>query len=262
MTGKPLDETSVVLLKPDGYSSTPIRSMVHELLARNGLREELRYTMVLDEEDVLDVWPRFASTKYPLSRLLTCLYMTSGPSEVMIVHGPSAASRAHRIKTEVRSVHGAGMFANAIHTPSGPIEVAGALDKFRDCVPKGVPYMRHTYPEQTDGIWGRLAAVGVVELGAAVTRIWSRRDEQGWAALRRMGQAPPVTLLHGGDPHSIDYGMSALAHIFPSWDFDEVIRAYLEADVFGEAILCTGSRSEVDCVRDMLLALGLNASSH
>ncbi len=253
-------ELNILLVKPDGYRSKDIRFLIYTLIHAAGLKEISRYVVNLRKADVLDIWPKFSSVKYPISRELSYLYMTGGLSEVIIVESADVEGRCDSVKKEVRRRYGAGMFCNSIHTPSGDVEIKSAVEKFVVCMQSGEPFLRHVDFGETPGIWGRLAGASLCQLRETAETIWKLKDVGGWEAIKRTRKPGAyVAYLLSGDPHSIDYGMSVLCDVMPEWGLEETFCTYLEADVFGRAPIAAGDYSAMQQLSNDLVRRGLFA---
>ncbi|MFJ6940480.1 hypothetical protein [Streptomyces sp. NPDC101132] len=266
---------SVLLLKPDGYLLPGLRAHLDRLIQRHRLRVVTRYPVVLDATDVEDVWPKLAVGAYPVAHQLTLHYMTGGTSEVTVVAPADPAdpadgaagggtadvvARCTAIRTEVRREFGDTVFANRLHTPTEPEEIAPCVSKFLHSVPRGLPHVRHHDPGTAPGAFGRLAALPSGEIRAAALDVWRRQRRDGWQSFRL--DIPPgeyATYLLPGDSHSIDYGMSVIAELLPQLTLDQIITAYIEMDVRGESRLYGGPAEESTHLADRITAAGLFA---
>ncbi|MFJ5549154.1 hypothetical protein [Streptomyces sp. NPDC093225] len=261
---------SVLLLKPDGYLLPGLRAHLDRLVERHRLRVVTRYPVVLDARDVEDVWPKLAAGAYPVAHQLTLHYMTGGTCEVTVVAaadavdgvdgGPDVVARCTAIRTEVRREFGDTVFANRLHTPTEPEEIAPCVSKFLHSLPHGLPHVRHHDPGTAAGAFGRLAALPSGEIRAAALEVWRRQRRGGWQAFRL--DTPPGehgTYLLPGDSHSIDYGMSVIAELLPHLTLDQIITAYIEMDVRGESRLYAGTAEESAHLADRITAAGLFA---
>ncbi|MFJ7159829.1 hypothetical protein ACIQUQ_33435 [Streptomyces sp. NPDC101118] len=263
---------SVLLLKPDGCLLPGLRAHLDRLIQRQRLRVVTRYPVVLDATDVEDVWPKLAVGAYPVAHQLTLHYMTGGTSEVTVVAAADSdvsaggagtadvVARCTAIRTEVRREFGDTVFANRLHTPTEPEEIAPCVSKFLHSVPAGLPHVRHHDPGTAPGAFGRLAALPSGEIRAAALDVWRRQRRDGWQSFRL--DVPPgeyATYLLPGDSHSIDYGMSVIAELLPHLTLDQIITAYIEMDVRGESRLYGGPAEESTHLADRITAAGLFA---
>lgn len=237
---------SMLLLKPDAMRSDSIRSDFDRLAHELALKIIDRCVVTLSGDDVLDVWPRFACDKFPISRELNTLYMTSGECEGILVSGPSAASKAVSIRNRIRRTHRAAPFANFIHAPTDPIELASNVTKFfsTDRVPG--EFIRHADDSEPVGVWGRFAKQDKEEAIAAARQVWIAVNRGGWDSIWSepvIGQW--ILCLKRGALQSIDFGISALRELISEWPAHAVISTYLEAEHRGEVSLLSGTSSEI-----------------
>ncbi len=272
MSGKPFEEKghpmshqvapgelSVLVVKPDGYRSPQVREYVDVLLEASRLGVELRYEVCLEDEDVMDTWPKFAGPKYPITAELLRLYLTSGPCEVVVVRGPDVVRRCVEVRSKVRARFGTSAFANCVHTPTEPHEIAPNVEKYLVSLPTGRPFARHRDEGTTAGITGRLAALPRPVLLGEARAFWRTAQDDGWRAAWRPRQAGGAfdACLLPGDPHSVDHGMSLIAEALPGSTPREVISAYVEAEVEGWSCLLTGTETQARDLAGLLAARGL-----
>ncbi|MGW0964975.1 hypothetical protein [Streptomyces sp. NPDC002516] len=252
-------ELSVLVVKPDGYRCPQAREYVDVLLEASRLSVELRYEVCLEDEDVMDTWPKFAGPKYPITAELLKLYLTSGPCEVVVVRGPDVVSRCVEVRSKVRARFGTSAFANCVHTPTEPHEIAPNVEKYLVSLPTGQPFVRHRDEGTTEGITGRLAAVPRSDLLGEARAFWRTAQEDGWRAAWRPrpdGGEFDACLLPG-DPHSVDHGMSLIADALPEATAREVISAYVEAEVEGRSCLLSGTEARARELAGLLASQGL-----
>lgn len=256
------DRLSVLLLKPDGYALPGLRDHLDRLIEQHRLRVVTRYTVTLDARDVEDVWPKLAAGPYPVAHQLTLHYMTGGTSEAIVVSGPDVVARCTAIRTEVRRDFGDTVFANRLHTPTEPEEVAPCVGKFLHSLPNGVPHTRHHDPGSARGAFGRLAALPSSEIRSTALDVWRRQRSSGWQSFRlETAAGEHATYLLPGDSHSIDYGMSVIAEVLPELSLEQIITAYIEMDVRGESRLHSGTAEETALLADRITAAGLFAQA-
>lgn len=257
-----MTEQSLLLVKPDGHASPERLAFLGQCTADHGLEVVLRVEHLLTFDEMIDLWPKFETAKYLVSRDINWRYMSSGPCELVVVAGPDAVGAVDRVKKAVRAEFGAGMFCNTVHAPTGPEEAAKAVERAVSLV-TGAPYERHRDEGANEGVWGRLAAADRDELRAAIAAVWDRQQRLGWEGIRHVPvgerDAEATVVLRGGDDQSIDFGMSAVAHLWPQWSIEEVLVAYLEADSFGRSPLARCSSAEAHARADALVALGMLA---
>ena len=254
------DERCVIVLKPDGYASQEIRSYANYLIQESGIEIISRYTLTFNEEDVLDLWPKFQETKYPISRELSFIYMTSGASEVIVVKSKNSnvEQKCLSIKSTVRSIFGTGMFCNCLHTPTGEVEIASAISKLYPNCAYGKAFSRHIDRGETLGIWGRLEQEERDLLKKAAKMVWDRSQSEGWESIKReMLRSDYNLYLLPGDPHSIDYGMSILHELMDEWTVEDTLSAYLEAEALGKSLLSSDKYPKIKKLNEEIRRHGL-----
>lgn len=232
----------MILLKPDAVGSDGIRADVEKLIQDTNLEIVDRRVVTLCCEDVLDVWPRFATEKFPISRELNTLYMTSGESECMLISGPRAAAKAVSIRNQIRRAYRAAPFANFLHAPTDSVELLSNVNKFFGTDRNPGRFVRHSDDSEPVGIWGKLADEDKEKSVIAARQIWAKVQQGGWSSLWREPVVGKWVLqLKRGALQSIDFGMSALSELIPEWYPDAVVSVYLEAEHRGEVALLSGT---------------------
>lgn len=253
-------EISLLILKPDGYRLAHVKHLFESELEASGLKVVNRYNAVFSESDVLDIWPRFEASKFPLSAVLTRLYMTSGTSEVVVVQGTDVVARCVSLRRKVREQYGYSAVANGVHTPSEPFEVRWNVDKLVHCLPNGSPYQRPLEESPLEGIWGGLATKSREDLKTAAESMWKIQLEGGWEQIWRPAvEGSHVTSIRPGDPKSIDFGMSLLYEAVEDFSVQDAISAYLSAEIFGKAPVAWGSKSLACEIEQRITEAGLFA---
>lgn len=247
-------EEGVLLLKPDGAASGAVRAALEAALARHGLSVVSRRVLHLSPEDVVAIWPMFGGGAHPVMSALYRHYMTSGPSEALLLGGEDAPTRCAAVKSEIRSAFEICAIENAIHAPADAQERAanrawlfGGATALPD----------HTWPDWTKrGRSGAALAIPDAEIDRIAAAIWADRVAGGWTrvfdTLPDGAGAPWRAELLPGDPNSIDLGLSLLFDTLQGCDFETCVRLYLQAEVTGHAVIATGSRGTMEAIRDAL----------
>ncbi|MEU4622696.1 nucleoside-diphosphate kinase [Actinoplanes sp. NPDC023801] len=122
-----ISEHAFLLLKPDCLR----RGLTGEAerLARDaGLRIDGRQPVTLSPADVRHLWSEYDEAGHSLTLAFLDRYLTTGPSEVLLLSGPDAFEAARRLKREIRARHADGPFANVVHAAERRAE----LDRQRD----------------------------------------------------------------------------------------------------------------------------------
>ncbi|MBR0658313.1 hypothetical protein [Neoroseomonas oryzicola] len=247
-------EEGVLRLKPDGAASGAVRAALEAALARHGLSVVSRRVLHLSPEDVVAIWPMFGGGAHPVMSALYRHYVTSGPSEALLLGGADAPTRCAAVKSEIRSAFEICAIENAIHAPADAQERAanrawlfGGATALPD----------HTWPDWTKrGRSGAALAIPDAEIDRIAAAIGADRVAGGWTrvfdTLPDGAGAPWRAELLPGDPNSIDLGLSLLFDTLPGCDFETCVRLYIQAEVTGRAVIATGGRGAMEAIRDAL----------
>lgn len=252
-------DTSVILIKPDGYRSEPLRGMLADCLEAGGLTVTSRKIVELRRDGILGIWPVFAQGDHPVMREMYCQYIGSGPCEVLLVQGPQALTAALGIKSRIRKAFEVCAFENAIHCPADAVERTANLAHLVG----GVTALPDpAWPEWAkQGRFGPASRVSIDEIAGLARTIWQERVAGGWPqvfsrGLHRHHDAYRAAL-RPGDPNSIDYGISALFDILRPSSFAFCVRAYIEAEVMRWAIIASGTHDEMLAIQTAFAAHGM-----
>jgi nucleoside diphosphate kinase len=251
---------TVLLLKPDGNKDLTVHNLVDTLVADTRLDVVRRYQTSLDEDDVLDVWPRFAQPKYALTSILLRVYLTSGDCEVLVLAGERAVERCRHIRSVIRDRFGDSAVANCVHTASDEAEASCNVAKLLHHGEAGHRFTRPDIVDDAPGLWGRLARTPPSEIDATVRSWWRAQIADGWESVwPRIPGGPFATVLRPGDPHTIDYGVSALCEMVPDRTIGSHISGYMEAEIRGQAVVATGDQESMSTLTSQLRELGLRS---
>ena len=244
-----MTEHGLILLKPDGAASSGMRGRLAESLDRHGLRVAQRRRLRFSTDDIVLVWPMFGSAAHPVMRALYRHYMTSGDAEALLLHGPEALAGGLSVKAELRRDFEVCAFENALHAPADAQELAANTAFLFDGQARPPDAAWPDWSKR--GCFGRAALLPPARIEAAAAAVWRDRVSGGWNAVRgaaASGGAWQATL-RPGDPNSIDYGMAALFETLEGLSFEDCVRRYIAAEVFGGSVLATGSEAAMGAVR-------------
>ncbi|GAA4937499.1 nucleoside-diphosphate kinase [Actinoplanes utahensis] len=116
-------EHAFLLLKPDCLRRG-LATEVERAVAAEGLSIDQRREVALSPADVRRLWSEYDDSGHGLTLAFLDRYLTSGPSEVLLVSGPDAFEAARRAKREIRSAYADGPFANVVHAAERRDELA------------------------------------------------------------------------------------------------------------------------------------------
>jgi nucleoside diphosphate kinase len=228
------NSVSVLLVKPDGVADPDKVQYIADSLDASPLSVIQRHRMTLTAADVEDLWPKFSSPEHAFTRRMLALYMSSGPSEVLVIEGPDVVVGCRAVRARVRRKFGDAAFENALHTPTDADEVASNVAFLTTGRESFVRYVDHSAGA---GRFGRLGRMTEHEVAALAEQLWAVRVRDGWEALRlppAPGRPVGLYLLPGSD-NSIDYEISAIADVFPDEEIGWCAARLLEAEKFGSS---------------------------
>lgn len=112
---------SFILIKPDILDNSLIISEIEELLMNNDLKVNRKRNVILSENDVDIMWPKF-KYDYVTSEMLK-LYITNKELVLYHIEGEHAIQKTTKIKNKIRNKHAKSSYIiNCIHTPSDNLE--------------------------------------------------------------------------------------------------------------------------------------------
>jgi len=239
-------EVSVVMLKPDGYARGEVRAALKESLARSDLEVVTRYSTVLTEVDVLDIWPKFKAGVYPVGSAMIRRYATSGPIEVWVLTGEGAVKKCRAARDELRARFGTLSFANLAHAPGNAAEAGPNVAKFM-ALERGTDCPQDNFMSRKRGVWGPLANLPLAEIESAADLVWSRAQEDGWGHVWRPdldgsfeAVATYEVIWRHRPIHTIDSIVSALCDAMPWAGAADGLGAFVLMEVFGSAPVASG----------------------
>lgn len=254
---------TVIVIKPDGLKNQAAREMVYLAIERSGLEVIDRYCTRLSEQDVLDIWPRFAQRKYIITATLLHVYMTEDTAEVFVLSGANAISKCRDIRSLVRKRFGDSAVANCLHTAADEAEAHWNVEKLHGCGKLADDFVRPNVMDDLHGVWGCLGELPPYELEDAVRRCWRTKIQCGWESIwpRIPPQGEYAAYLHPGDPNTIDYGISALYQLARGRSVESCVGTYLQAEILGRALIATGTESAMTSLAAMFNELELRVET-
>ncbi|GAA1620308.1 nucleoside-diphosphate kinase [Actinoplanes couchii] len=115
--GHRFEEPSIdafLLLKPDCLR-LGLTGHVERVVEAAGLRVDGRFGVTLTPADVRALWAEYDDAGHRLTLAFLDRYLTTAPSEVLLVSGPDAFEAARRVKRKIRGMFANGPYANVVH---------------------------------------------------------------------------------------------------------------------------------------------------
>jgi nucleoside diphosphate kinase len=234
-----------VLLKPDclrrGLSGEVERAAVAA-----GLMVDGRRAVTLSPADVRYLWSEYSDAGHSLTLGFLDRYLTTGPSEVLLVSGPDAFEAARRVKREIRARHADGPFANVVHAAEHPGELARQRDHLLGRENADPPVS----PARPPGLDFR----DLFDVPALIDEVWPRI--QGVPAdpgpHRLDDGSGPAVLLGPDRDHTLDSTVTALWHALPGVEPSRAVLLALHAGWSGGTPAAVGSRGALRrCLRTL-----------
>ncbi len=256
------NDVNCLLLKPDGNKSEQVRTLVRKMLKLANLEVIASFDRILTPDEVVTTWPVFSTDMHPMSKAISQLYMTSGPSKVILVRGEGSIEKCLKIKAEIRKKFEICAFENAIHSPVDEMERSANIEWFAHSNPI-TPKL--DWPEWGKrGRFGRALMVPSDEIQEIARSIWCHKEEGGWSKVfntaEKIVAGTVDAVLWPGDPNSIDYGISALFESVILNNYELSVRKFLEAEVRGRAVIYRGSLAGAEIIRSKLLQHRINVT--
>ncbi|BAL89075.1 hypothetical protein AMIS_38550 [Actinoplanes missouriensis 431] len=229
--------TAFLLLKPDCLR-LGLTGEAEEAIIEAGLRIERRQTMVLSPADTRFLWSEYTDDGHVLARAFLDRYLTTGPSEALLVSGDDAFEGARRVKRRLRSRHALGMFANVVHAAETPAELARQRGYLFDGVTTAAA-ARHR-PKGMD-------FRSVFDVPGLVEDLWPmlREDLPAPPPFPLDGSGTSVLVLGGDRDHTLDSTVSAIWPALPGVDPAHAVLLALSADRTGGFPIARGNRRSV-----------------
>ncbi|MEU4564207.1 nucleoside-diphosphate kinase [Actinoplanes sp. NPDC023936] len=229
--------TAFLLLKPDclrlGLTGEAERAIIE-----SGLRIERRRTLVLSPADTRFLWSEYTDDGHVLARAFLDRYLTTGPSEALLVSGEDAFEKARRVKRRLRSRHALGMFANVVHAAESPDELTRQRGYLFDGV-TGATAARH----RPKGMDFRT----VFDVPRLVEDLWPmlQDDLPAPPPFPLDGSGESLLVLGGDRDHTLDSTVSAIWRALPGVDPAHAVLLALYADRTGGFPIAKGNRRSV-----------------
>jgi nucleoside diphosphate kinase len=234
-----------VLLKPDCLRRG-LTGEVERATASAGLTIDGRRAVTLSPADVRCLWSEYTDAGHSLTLGFLDRYLTTGPSEMLLVSGPDAFEAARRVKREIRSRHADGPFANVVHAAERPGELARQRDHLLGLDDADRPVST----PRTPGIDFRT----LFDVPALVGEVWPRI--QGVPAdpgPHRLDDGTGGAVVLGPDrDHTLDSTVTALWHALPGVEPARAVLLALHAGWSGGTPVAAGSRTALRrCLRTL-----------
>ncbi|MFC4071483.1 nucleoside-diphosphate kinase [Actinoplanes subglobosus] len=225
-----------VLLKPDGLRRG-LSGEVERAATAAGLTIDGRRAVTLSPADVRYLWSEYTDAGHSLTLGFLDRYLTTGPSQMLLVSGPDAFEAARRVKREIRSRHADGPFANVVHAAEHPGELARQRDHLLG-LDNADPPVSAPRPPGTD-------FRGLVDVPALVAEVWPRiqgvPEDPG---PHRLDDGSGGQVVLGPDRgHTLDSTVTALWHALPGVEPARAVLLALHAGWSGGTPVATGSRT-------------------
>jgi nucleoside diphosphate kinase len=234
-----------VLLKPDCLRRG-LGGEVERAAGSAGLTVDGRQAITLSPADVRYLWSEYTDAGHSLTLGFLDRYLTTGPSEILLVSGPDAFDAARRVKREIRSRYADGPFANVVHAAEHPGELARQRDHLLG-LPNADPPVS---PPRPPGLDFR----DLVDVPALVGEVWPRI--QGVPAdpgPHRLDGGTGGTVVLGPDrDHTLDSTVTALWRALPGVEPSRAVLLALHVGWSGGTPVAAGSRAALRrCLRTL-----------
>ena len=229
-------EHAFLLLKPDCLRRG-LTGAVEQAAATAGLRVDGRREVTLSPADVRRLWAEYDDTGHSLALAFLDRYLTSGPSEVLLVSGPDAFEAARRAKRQIRAAYADGPFANVVHAAERRDELARQRAHLL-----GEAAGPSLTPRRPPGLDFR----ELVDVAALAGELWPLTQgvpvDPGPVRLDHIDSGRAVHL--GPDrEHTLDSMVTALWHALPGIEPRRAVLLTLHAGYSGSTPIAVGSPS-------------------
>jgi nucleoside diphosphate kinase/ATP-dependent Clp protease adapter protein ClpS len=260
-----------MMIKPDVTRSPTRLGWVQEVIDASGLEQIHTADDTLTDDDVTAFYPQHANRECPFTHTLLACYLTSGWVRFIVLSGDDAIARGRAIRKAVRSRYAKALFANCIHASADDAEAFAQLDWLsrRLAVPPWTESVRPVPPAPAagvapapPGITGRLALVPRDELAAIARLVWTHAQGPEWGGFWSLppNGEPWATTLTSDDKHTVDYVVAAI-HEAAVMPVEQALRAVLEVDRSGTAVIYRGERDAAQDLAVHLHAAGLDVAA-
>jgi hypothetical protein len=210
-----------------------------------GLRVDERQPIDLSPSDVRYLWSEYDEGGHSLMLGFLDRYLTTGPSEMLLVSGPDAFEAARRVKRTVRSEHADGPFANVVHAAERRAELARQRDHLLGRPGDDPP----ASPPRPPGMDFR----ALFDVPALVDEVWPLIQGQPTDPGPFRLDAGDRAVLLGPDPrHTLDSTVTALWHALPGVEPRRAVLLTLHAGWSGGTPIAVGGRGALRrCLRTL-----------
>ncbi|MEU4688856.1 nucleoside-diphosphate kinase [Actinoplanes sp. NPDC023714] len=231
---EPTITSSFLLLKPDCLRQA-LTGEAERVIAGLGLTIEERRTVTLTPAGVRVLWPEYSDDGHVLARAFLDRYLTSGPSEVVVVSGEDAYEKCRLAKRELRGRYAIGVFANVVHAAESRSELARQMAYLLGGVTAAAEVRQR--PRGMD-------FRAVIDIPALVDELWPllQQDLRPPPPHRTDASGTWALILGGDRDHTLDSTVTALWQAFPGIDPARAVLLALYADRTGGYPIATGSR--------------------
>ncbi|WP_255689526.1 nucleoside-diphosphate kinase [Actinoplanes sp. DH11] len=231
-------ELSFLLLKPDCVRQGLIGA-AERTIADAGLTVEDRRQVRLSPADVRHLWAEYTDDGHPLARAFLDRYLTTAPSEIVLVSGEDAFERTRRVKRALRSRYAIGVFANVVHAAESRTE----LTRQRDHLFGGTSHDL-SVPTRPAGLDLRAH----FDVPALVNRLWPllQQDLVPPSPYPLEVGLPEAAVILGSDRNrTLDSTVSAIWQALPGIDPGHAVMLALHTDRVGAYPVAAGGRRTV-----------------
>ncbi|MEU4161096.1 nucleoside-diphosphate kinase [Actinoplanes sp. NPDC026670] len=224
-----------VLLKPDCLRRG-LGGEVERAVKTAGLTIDGRRPVALSPADVRYLWSEYSEAGNGLTLGFLDRYLTTGPSEILLVSGPDAFEAARRVKREIRSRHADGPFANVVHAAERPGELARQRDHLLGLENSDPPVS----PPRPPG----LDFHQLFDVPALVSELWPRiQGTPDFPGPHRLDDGAGAVVLGPDRDHTLDSTVTALWHALPGVEPARAVLLALHSGWSGGTPVAAGSRA-------------------
>jgi nucleoside diphosphate kinase len=228
------------LLKPDALRRD-LDGAVRVAAHRRGMLVTGTRDLQLQAADLAVLWPQFQPDTHTLTLTMFELYLTSGPSRLLVVEGVDAVENARAVKREIRTRFGNHLLGSVVHTADTAEEARRQLALLLDDRDAD----RSSYFPAEGSVQPLVgAALSRMGLSTDLLRAECERAYEDFMAERlclsfrapcHVEGADGQVLLHRDDINTVDSYVAMLLALLPGLDLRTALRTYLQVDVTNAA---------------------------